>query len=440
MIASLVDPTLFRDFCFRGEGRANIVISAKCVKSGRRIVWRIGKDRKTGAVAADPRNQLIVDYIKQQIVPLMGRKFLLVPRLVSFRPSDLHYIAKLPSLPATVKVTDFECLKDEKELPASLSVFPMRMAEALTSFVDALEMADLTRIEKKGRGLHGPRITVEIKPKQGFAQLQAGAPVPYCNNCIFQIEKCHAGNFETMYDFCPLDLFSGDLRRMRRAIRALIRDPHRNLRVFVEGALVHSDEEPLADADLESIFFPNRHAELDHFVDALCYILAGATRNADSAPFSLHDDGVLGRILAAQRQDTVGILRAFELWQSLPEEVQTELKSPTALYFNGLDIESMEPRALLLRYLLAATVKDCSIMLTLRAMDTDTRADVNQEGVIKLPGTSLAFAYHVSVVDLDPKTPKNLISSQRRFLDGVKIIQAKGVSRPPCFDPFEFNE
>lgn len=170
----------------------------------------------------------------------------------------------------------------------------------------------------------------------------------------------------------------------------------------------------------------------------LCYILAGATRCPDAAPFSLHADGVLGRILAVQRLDTVGIVRAFELWESLPEGVRTELKSTTALLNSGLDLKSMEPRALLLRYFLAATVKDCSVMLTLRAMNSN--GDATQDGVLKLPGTSLAFAYHVSIVDLDPKSTKNLISSQRRFLDGVKIIKNKGVSRPPCVDAFSFNE
>lgn len=32
----IIDPHSFRSFCFRGEGRANFVISAKCGKTGLR--------------------------------------------------------------------------------------------------------------------------------------------------------------------------------------------------------------------------------------------------------------------------------------------------------------------------------------------------------------------------------------------------------------------
>lgn len=35
----VIDPRNFRSFCFRGEGRANFVISAKCRKTGLRYVF-----------------------------------------------------------------------------------------------------------------------------------------------------------------------------------------------------------------------------------------------------------------------------------------------------------------------------------------------------------------------------------------------------------------
>lgn len=176
---------------------------------------------------------------------------------------------QLPNLPSTLKVTNFNCLSKNKELAKVMSFFPMESRGGRGAVVNALQMEDLTRIEKKGRGLYGPRITVEIKPKQGFIQRKGGVGVPYCNNCIFQMEKCHVGHFESMYDFCPLDLYSGDLGRMRKALRSLIHDPHRNLRIFVEGSLIHSDESPLTEAELEELFFPDGSADIDDFVDAV---------------------------------------------------------------------------------------------------------------------------------------------------------------------------
>lgn len=43
-----------------------------------------------------------------------------------------------------------------------------------------------------------------------------------------------------MYDFCPMDLFSGNLSRMKSALKALFQVPHRNLRLFIDGNLVFS--------------------------------------------------------------------------------------------------------------------------------------------------------------------------------------------------------
>jgi hypothetical protein len=72
-----------------------------------------------------------------------------------------------------------------------------------------------------------------------------------------------------MYDFCPLDLFSGDLHRMSQAIESLIADPHRNLRVFLDGTPVHDEESVLNRSELEPLLFPNSPVQLNLLVKAV---------------------------------------------------------------------------------------------------------------------------------------------------------------------------
>lgn len=74
-----------------------------------------------------------------------------------------------------------------------------------------------------------------------------------------------------MYDFCPLDLYSGDVDRMRSAIMSLIREPHKNLRVFIDGNLVHSDDSPLPLLGMSMAFFPDGSADVDTLVTVVCF-------------------------------------------------------------------------------------------------------------------------------------------------------------------------
>lgn len=44
-----------------------------------------------------------------------------------------------------------------------------------------------------------------------------------------------------------------------------------------------------------------------------------------------------------------------------------------------------------------------------------------------------SFAYSVKIVDLDPKSPKNLLNAYDRFMNGVKLIeQTESNMRRPC--------
>ncbi|KAE9416339.1 hypothetical protein Angca_006492 [Angiostrongylus cantonensis] len=396
-----VDPHEYRSFCFRGEGRANFVISAKHTSSGIRIVWRFTKERKSGLISWKAKSELVNKYMERFISPCLDPRFLVNSKIIEMTIENVHHLAKIPSLPANLKIETFSELQ---AFPTDLSFFPLSSVPRNVMKLSALEMIDATRIPKHLISYIGPTITVEIKPKQGFFQNHATVDLPYCNNCILQLEKCGSEHFEKMYDFCPLDLFSGNLARMKLAVEALLRVPHRNFRLFIDGNLVHSDESLLDPALFTQTLFPSGQGNTDDLVTVLCLILAACD---DVRDFSLRDHSVLGQILAAQKIDSVGILRAHQIYRALPAFVQKELKNKNRLPVMGLEVlEANDDRALLEKYLLAATMKDCSVMTSLRLVPSGTyhaAASTDDAQMVKL-ANGLCFAYSVKIVDLDPNT------------------------------------
>ncbi|MFH4984915.1 hypothetical protein AB6A40_011624 [Gnathostoma spinigerum] len=93
--SNTVNPCEFRSFCFRGEGAANFVISAKSELSGSRIVWRLAKHRKSGTVSSNPKCHIVTSYLEKHIIPFVGREFILKPQIVKINLQCLHNLAKV---------------------------------------------------------------------------------------------------------------------------------------------------------------------------------------------------------------------------------------------------------------------------------------------------------------------------------------------------------
>ncbi|CAI4227050.1 unnamed protein product [Auanema sp. JU1783] len=423
----VVDPREYRSFCFRGEGRANLVISAKSRDSGTRIVWRFSKARKSGLITLKAKSELVNRYMENMITPFFSSNYLVAPRIVGMSVADVHQIAKIPSLLSNIKIESFGELK---QLPDELSLLPLSNVPKGCSTITALEMLDATRIPQQITSYIGPTITVEIKPKQGFFQIHPGVRLPYCNNCILQIEKCGSDHFTQMYDFCPLDLFSGVHFRVCRSLRELFRNPHRNLRLFVNGNLLFSNEAPASDSTIKTALFPHDNGNIEDLVSALALILTGSP-SVDS--FGLYKNSVLDEILAGQQIDSIGIIRAHKLFKNLPQEDKNYFMEKARLPSLDDFLHKTDAKSLIERYLLAATMKDCSVMVSVRLVPSHMiQSSTDYNNIVRLPN-GLCFSFSVKIVDLDPKSPKNLLNAISRFITGVKIMKLENCQRRPCF-------
>ncbi|CAK5006860.1 unnamed protein product [Meloidogyne enterolobii] len=233
-----------------------------------------------------------------------------------------------------------------------------------------------------------------------------------------------------MYDYCPLALYSGERSKMEYALASLIYDPHRNLRIFVDGNSVHDDSDSPKNFDekiLSDLIFPGTpNANIQIFIKIVTCILAGV--NDDQKPFSLQQSSVLFDLLKAQKIDNIGIVRAYELYKSLPQNIQRELQKKSNLLGRGLDfLAKRDARSLVERYLLAATMKDCSLMISIRLVDKIGENIVRTVGggsgfvsVRALDGQSLYFAF------------SNLESAYSRFMAGIGLIKSHPNVHRPC--------
>ncbi|KAF8360317.1 ippk-1, partial [Pristionchus pacificus] len=422
----VVDVSLYRSFCFRGEGRANIVISAKHRHTNNRIVWRFAKTRKSGELSLKTKSMVVGEFMETMVSPLLHSNYLVKPRTVEMRVEDVHQLAKIPKLEANSKVED---ISELESVCSSISLLPLPSIPQGVTSITCLEMLDATCIPKRFIALSDhSTITMEIKPKQGYYQNHPGIDLPYCNNCILQMEKCvgKGSTFTSMYDFCPLALFSTQVREQREALESLIRDPHRNLRIFLDGKTVHSNETFLQRDELQSILYPEDDCCLDDLLEGVLSVLNGSKEGGSGDG----RDSLLQQLLKGQKMDELGIVKAHQLFFTLSQKEQAEVGRKVQSQGGLSFLQDQSPVSLLKRFFLAATLKDCSIMISLRLIKNDS--DLQEEtDLIRLPSNK-TFAYSVKVVDLDPKAPKNMISSHRRLMGGAEILKGNPSIRRPC--------
>ncbi|XP_047738680.1 uncharacterized protein LOC125178584 [Hyalella azteca] len=81
-------------------------------------------------------------------------------------------------------------------------------------------------------------LCVELKPKQGFLEPVDDESMLLCRFCLKQFIKCSRGEPQPHSNYCPLEFFSGDVKRMAAAVQQLFAAPQNNLRIFKDGVVV----------------------------------------------------------------------------------------------------------------------------------------------------------------------------------------------------------
>jgi hypothetical protein len=260
-------------------------------------------------------------------------------------------------------------------------------------------------------------LSVEIKPKWGLLPVgrrvsPIRASVPQFT--LLQKKKLREDLIPEASTYDPLDLFSGEESRFLQAIRSLIGNPENNFQVYMRGKKVyggfsslrgeayreqlHKDQDVLKTAVSEA-FSIRKAPDLETLSAVLGKPLFEASKES------------LDRIMQVQQLCTVdiedGIVDIFEDvrahiedWPQIPEAEITAFRDHMVEILEGrAPIPNREPAtrtekiSLIRRFLLSATARDCSFMVTMtdsgakhrtKILDTDFKGKERIDGYYQL--------------------------------------------------------
>lgn len=311
----------------------------------------------------------------------------------------------------------------------------------------------------------GHVLCVEIKPKCGFlpsSPLCAEVKRQYCRYCMHQRLKLSHGEIRYASGYCPIDLFSGAAKRVDRALTSLFYEPQNNIKVFCNGRLAFTGS--IAPSSIESVatrtgenappplqeeeamlLRQERLSTLNEDLVAIGFEIdpltsTPTTTTTTRKPWEamkdlvlevLEHNNILSRILEVQKLDELDIETTYKLYERLLAHIaQLQTSNRTPQLDDSFDVfESLEHfsdaeidwiaknqiRTITVRkaldyinnYSLAATAKDCSIMITLYptsdASNDNISAD-NSSGTI----AQGKWRYRVAIIDTDKKQPDHI--------------------------------
>lgn len=195
-------------------------------------------------------------------------------------------------------------------------------------------------------------------------------------------------------EYDPIDLFSRSKDRIHRAIKNLFTTPQNNFRVFFNGTLKFGALGGTAGSTNCMIG--------EAFEDALKGVILGEHGMRTGSFLQLiaetvYNSGIMYRLLEVQKLDTFDIEGAIHAYYDIisePCKVCRELGEEKVLHrYKSLHSKSMDESLKIVKdFLIAATAKDCSLMISFRPGKEGNSGSYNS---VYLESTNQTFDYKV---------------------------------------------
>ncbi|WCJ35219.1 Inositol-pentakisphosphate 2-kinase family protein [Euphorbia peplus] len=397
------------DWEYRGEGAVNLVLAytgssplfigkvmriLKVAKKSEQeltdeeiLLWKVHNE----LVSAPTKEFAQLIYVKNVISPLLG------PEHVD---PGIH-------VPVSKEFLDSIEKKVTSQRPASR----VEAAKIDTQCDYGLLMSDHS-LFPPGKDKVGSCISVEIKPKCGF--LPESRFIAERNAIkkritrfrMHQVLKLQKHEVSELSRYDPLDIFSDSKKKIRKAVNDLFITPQNNFRVFLNGTLILGG---LGGSTIKTSTLVE-----EAFEDALKGVIKAddglrTTSFLELIAETLYNSKVLHRLVEAQKLDYYDIEGAIHVYYDIisqPCMVCKELdgKNLQNTYSSLHSIPMDEKLKIVRDYLISATAKDCSLMISFRPKE-----DGSPYGSVYLQPTGQNFDYKVNFLDLDLKSSKKMV-------------------------------
>ncbi|KAL0082063.1 inositol-pentakisphosphate 2-kinase [Phycomyces blakesleeanus] len=248
-------------------------------------------------------------------------------------------------------------------------------------------------------------LTIEIKPKWGFKPNSSHISEHHsikqrmCRYCMHSNLK----KLETLY--CPLDIYSKDPIRVRRAIECLLNTKGDQLRLFLDGKRLelHQSTQASITSQLLGNWFGAKAS--DEKESSVMTIISELVQKV------LDEEVVLNRLKLLQKHcdelDVEGIIKIYEKYSQMDLELDLEgwigvtsnlLKRLGDKDYTGV----VDERQRLYEYVLSMTLKDCSLMISISEQDEPSPVYWCRDN------RYVYYQYAVKLIDLDLKDIKKI--------------------------------